>query len=178
VSDSFAEYLQSYEESWLRLQEDHPRLPSYEDQTLYTTWDISLNHVEQQNSLAVKLLQLWAYFDNQDVWLQLLQEGQDCVPKWFCNLTRDRLVFNNAVRVLCDHVSIETNITTQDNSVKSREYSMHSCVHSWTVHVLNQEWDADMAGLTPECVSRHLPGNDQPNSVVIERRLMRHAGKI
>jgi tetratricopeptide (TPR) repeat protein len=55
---------------------------------------------------------------------------------------------------------------------------MHSCVHSWTVHVLNQEWDADMAGLALECVSRHLPDNDQPNSVVIERRLMRHAGKI
>jgi hypothetical protein len=69
VSDSFAEYLQSYEESWLRLQEDTPRLPSYEDRTLYTTWGISLNHVKQQNPLAVKLLQLWAYFDKQDVWL-------------------------------------------------------------------------------------------------------------
>jgi hypothetical protein len=77
VSDSFAEYLQSYEESWLQLQEDSPRLPSYENQTLYTTWGISLSHVKKQSSLATKLLQLWAYFDNQDVWLQLLQEGRN-----------------------------------------------------------------------------------------------------
>jgi hypothetical protein len=73
--DSFDEYLLSYEESWLQLQQDTPQLLSYEDRTLYTTWGISFNHVREQSSLATKLLQLWAYFDNQDMWLQLLQEG-------------------------------------------------------------------------------------------------------
>jgi hypothetical protein len=54
---------------------------------------------------------------------------------------------------------------------------MHSSVHSWTVHVLNEEWDADMAALALECVSRHLPGHNQHNSAVMEWRLMRHAGR-
>jgi tetratricopeptide (TPR) repeat protein len=175
VSDSFAEYLQSYEESWFQLQEDSPRLPSYENQTLYTTWSISLNNVKQQNSLAVNLLQLWAYFDNQDVWLQLLQEGRNSGIKWFCDLTRDRLMFNKAIRVLCDHALVEADSTAQDNSAESRGYSMHSCVHSWTVHVLNQEWDANMASLALNCVGRHMPDTNQHNSLVTERRLMRHA---
>ncbi|RII06805.1 hypothetical protein CUC08_Gglean008882 [Alternaria sp. MG1] len=96
VPDSFAEYLQSYKESWAQLQQDTPQLLSYEDRALYSTWNISLNHVKQQSSLAAKLLQLWAYFDNQDVWLQLLQEGRGNAPEWFCELTRDRLVFNKA----------------------------------------------------------------------------------
>jgi hypothetical protein len=64
VPDSFAEYLQAYGESWLRLQQDTLQLLSYEDRTLYTTWGISLDHVKQQSSLARRLLQLWAYFDN------------------------------------------------------------------------------------------------------------------
>jgi tetratricopeptide (TPR) repeat protein len=175
VSDSFAEYLQSYEESWLQLQEDSPRLPSYENQTLYTTWGISLSHVKKQSSLATKLLQLWAYFDNQDIWLQLLQEGRNSGIKWFCDLTRDRLVFNKAIRVLCDHALVEADSTAQDNSAESRGYSMHSCVHSWTVHVLNQEWDANMASLALHCVGRHMPDTNQHNSLVTQRRLMRHA---
>jgi hypothetical protein len=67
VSTSFADYLQLYRASWLRLQQKTPQLLSYEDRALYSTWNISLDHVKQQSELATKLLQLWAYFDNQDV---------------------------------------------------------------------------------------------------------------
>ncbi|KAI1523851.1 tetratricopeptide repeat domain containing protein, partial [Pyrenophora tritici-repentis] len=126
VPDSFAEYLQSYKESWAQLKQDTPQLLSYEDRTLYTTWGISFDHVKKQSSLATKLLQLWAYFDNQDVWLQLLQEGRDNAPKWFCELTRDRLVFNKAVRVLCDHALVEADTTLGEGGKESRGYGMHS----------------------------------------------------
>jgi hypothetical protein len=73
MSTSFADYRQLYKQSWLRLQQKTPQLLSYEDRALYSTWNISLDHVEQQSELATKLLQLWAYFDNQDIWLELLQ---------------------------------------------------------------------------------------------------------
>jgi hypothetical protein len=45
VSTSFADYLRHYQDSWLRLQESTPRLLSYEDRVLYTTWELSLDHV-------------------------------------------------------------------------------------------------------------------------------------
>ncbi|CAN9331109.1 unnamed protein product [Alternaria alternata] len=96
VSTSLAEYLQLYRQSWLRLQQKMPRLLLYEDRALYSMWNISLDHVKQQSELATKLLQLWAYFDNQNVWLELLQEGRENAPEWFCELMRDRLVFNKA----------------------------------------------------------------------------------
>lgn len=35
--------------------------------TPYSTWQISFDHVAQQNQLSAKLLQLWAYFDNRDL---------------------------------------------------------------------------------------------------------------
>jgi tetratricopeptide (TPR) repeat protein len=111
------------------------------------------------------------------VWLQLLQEGRDNAPEWFRELTENRLEFNKAVKTLSDHALVEVDAASRDDSGESRGCSMHSCVHSWTVHVLNKEWDANMAALALECVSRHLPGDNQHNSVVIERRLMRHVGR-
>lgn len=81
-----------YKASWLRLQQKTPQLLSYEDRTLYSTWNISLEHVKQQSELASKLLQLWAHFDSQDVWLELLQEYREDDLGWFLELTRISLV--------------------------------------------------------------------------------------
>ena len=74
-SISVSGYLRLYKESWAKLQKTSPEVSSYEDRTLYSTWQISYNHVEQQNRFSAKLLQLWAYFDNQDVWFELLRHG-------------------------------------------------------------------------------------------------------
>jgi tetratricopeptide (TPR) repeat protein len=178
VPDSFAEYLQSYEESWLQLQQDTPQLLSYEDRTLYTTWGISFDHVRQQSSLATKLLQLWAYFDSQDVWLQLLQEGRDNAPEWFRELTRDRLVFNKAVRILCNHALVEADAASRDDSVESRGYSMHGCVHVWTTNVVNERWDGEMARLALRCVGLHVPSETALQYWVTQQRLLRHANRF
>ncbi|KAF2190540.1 hypothetical protein K469DRAFT_697793 [Zopfia rhizophila CBS 207.26] len=94
VSTSFADYIRLYKESWLRLQQKTPQLLSYEDRALYSTWEISLDHVKRQSELAATLLQLWAYFDNEDIWLELLQECQRDGPEWFSEVTRDRLSFD------------------------------------------------------------------------------------
>src|SRR4051794_28151998 len=76
VATSFADYLRLYRASWLRLLQTSPEVSTYEDRQLYSTWQLSLDHIkQQQNELSVKLLQLWAYFDNQDLWLELLREG-------------------------------------------------------------------------------------------------------
>src|SRR3954451_14398670 len=65
VATSFADYLRLYEESWLKLQQTSPELDSYEDRAFYSTWQLSFDQIKQQNYLSTKLLQLWAYFDNQ-----------------------------------------------------------------------------------------------------------------
>jgi tetratricopeptide (TPR) repeat protein len=174
---TFAEYLQSYEESWLRLQQDGLQLLSYVDWTLYQTWGISLDLVKQQTSLATRLLQLWAHFDNQDVWLRLLQGGRDNAPEWFCELTQDRLVFNKAVRVLCDHALAEADATFGGGGKKSRGYSMDSCVHAWTKHVVNERWGDGMARLALRCVGLHVPSTNARQCWVTQQRLLRHANQ-
>lgn len=177
MSTSFADYIQQYDTSWLRLQQETPQLLSYEDRSLYSTWNISLEHVKQQNELALKLLQLWAYFDNQDVWLELLQAGNKVGPGWFSELTEDRISFDEVIRVLCDHALVEADAAIGGGSHESRGYSMHSCVHAWTIHMVNETWDDALAGLALMCVGFHVPDIDEVNYWVTRQRLLRHADR-
>jgi hypothetical protein len=82
VAISLSDYLRLYKKSWAQLQESSPELNSYEDRALYSTWQISFQHVKQQNDLSAKLLCFWAYFDSQDLWLELLQHGKLNDPDW------------------------------------------------------------------------------------------------
>src|ERR1700744_1359477 len=65
VSTSFSDYLRLYKASWLKLQITSPQLSSYEDRSLYTTWQITCDRIEQKNAASAKLLKWWAYFDRQ-----------------------------------------------------------------------------------------------------------------
>ncbi len=153
-----------------------PELSAYEDRTLYSTWQISFDHVKQQNELSAKLLHLWAYFDNQDLWFELLRRGNIEGPQWLQELTQDELSFNAAIRALCDHGLVEADSSSQER-IESRGYSIHHCVHSWTIHVLNQEWDYDLAGLALRIVGLHIPRIEVQKSLLAQRRLLQHAAR-
>jgi tetratricopeptide (TPR) repeat protein len=144
---------------------------------LYSTWDISPNHVKQQSLLVFKLLQLWAYFDNQDVWFELLRECQQDGPEWFSQLMEDQLSFDEAVRVLCEHALIEADVTLRYERVESLGYSMHSCVHLRTKHVVNEDWDVNMAKLVLNCVGLHAQDQSRPQQWIVHQRLVGHANR-
>jgi hypothetical protein len=162
VATSFMDYLRLYKGLWLKLQQTSPELDSYEDQVLYSTWQLSFDQIKRQNYLLTKLLQLWVYFDNQDLWFELLQHKPSNAPGWFTQITEDELSFTQAVRILCNYGLVERDKSLEENEVKSRGYSMHSCVYSWTIYVLNQEWEAKMAVIALKCVGSHVPSNEEP----------------
>lgn len=167
VSTTLQDYLVYYNNSWLRLLKTTPNLPSYEDRTLYTTWNLSLEHIKSQNQLSVKLLQLWAHFDNHDLWFELVAAGKEGSPGWYAEMTNDELTFNDAIRPLCNHALVQ--------SLKvGGGYSMHSCVHAWTIHVLNPTTDTSISKLAMTCVSGVL-AESEFCSLTTERRLLPHA---
>jgi len=175
VATSFADYLRLYKSSWLKLQQMTPKLSSYQDHAIYSTWQLSFERIKRQNDLSARLLQLWAYFDNQSIWFELLRHSNSSVPGWFSQLIEDELSFNQAIKALCGHGLAE--LDTSPEETESRAYSMHSCVHSWTIHVLNQEWDFGMARLALECVGSYVPDVIARKSEVTQRRLLRHAAR-
>lgn len=85
----------------------------------------------------------------------------------------DVLSFNQAVSVLCNFGLVEPDRSPQQQS-GSRGYSMHSCVHSWAMFVLNQKWNENLARLALTCVASEIPSSPSENSWLLHRRLLHH----
>ncbi|KAF7512688.1 hypothetical protein GJ744_000255 [Endocarpon pusillum] len=183
VTTSFAEYLQLYETSWLKLQRTSPTLHSYEDRPLYTTWQVTFDRIQKQNAASAQLLKLWAYFDKQDVWFELLRHAHSTDDarstddyKWIDMLTEDELNFNEAVRLLCEYGLAHPEPSLGQSS-GSAGYGVHSCVHSWTISVLNSEWDDGLMRIALTCVASEVPSNNVDNWWLLQHRLLQHAAR-
>lgn len=174
VTTSFSDYLRLYKASWLKLQRTTPQLSSYEDRSLYTTWQVTFDRIEQQNTASAKLLKLWAYFDRQDVWFELLRHTNSADDEWIQKLTEDELNFNEAVALLCSFGLADADRSLQQQ-FGYRGYSVHSCVHSWTVFVLNKEWDEGLARLALTCLASKVPSTNEKDWWLLQRRLLQHA---
>ncbi|ORX95173.1 hypothetical protein BCR34DRAFT_498675 [Clohesyomyces aquaticus] len=162
VGISFTDYLRLYNASWLRLQQPSLGVWSYMDRAPMSTLQLSFERIRQESELSAQLLQLWAYFDNQDLWLELLREGSSGGPVWLRQLTEDEPSFKQVVRVLSNYGLVEVN-QPRASAIESEGYGLHSYVHMWTVHILNEKWKVEIAGLALECA--------------IQRRLLRHAAR-
>lgn len=182
VPVDIADYLRLYKESWSMLHTSTPKLGSYKDSTLCSTWQLSYAQIQHQDSLAAYLLQWWAYFDNEDIWFELLQpsaingtDGADstAASTWMHRVV-DELSFNQAMGTLYDYGFVEPHIYTQD-LVGSRGYSMHACVHSWTVNVLNEHRDASLLQAAVDCVAARVPERSEQQYWLLQRRLLPHA---
>ncbi|KAI1316137.1 kinesin light chain [Xylariaceae sp. FL0255] len=175
VPISLANYLRLYKESWVRLHTDTPNLGSYQDRTLCSTWQLSYVQVQTQDRLAAHLLQWWAYFNNEDIWFELLQAANTDDPAWIHELA-DELSFNHAMGTLHNYGFIEPHVSNLD-MVGSRGYSMHACVHSWTIFVLNMDLDNCLARATINCVAARAPSQDEHQFWSLQNRLLSHATK-
>jgi tetratricopeptide (TPR) repeat protein len=174
---SFRQYLDKYNEKWDILHQTAINLPEYRDRTLYTTWDLSFEQVQRQDQHrrtdAASLLRLLAYFDHQDVWYGLLHAGTGLgQPIWFVNLTTDQLVFENTMRTLADFCLVEAHIATES-------YSLHTCVHDWTLSSLNRVVSMELYDLAFCCV-RKLINRDKADQLAYaqNRRLVPHAIRL
>lgn len=84
------------------------------------------------------MLKLFAYFDNQDIWYELLHAGViDDLPAWLQASLANKIDFESVMGRLVEHCLVEVQSTTQS-------YSVHDCVHDWTLGELNQVVDPQL----------------------------------
>ncbi|KAK5702381.1 hypothetical protein LTR17_022378 [Elasticomyces elasticus] len=178
ASVSVATYLRLYKTSWSRLHEDDAGLETYEDRTLYSTcggsrWSGS----QQQNELSAKVLGLWFYFSSQDHWYQLVLHGHaECLP-WLRDLTESLRASIKAMRLLCNYGLAESDTVLAGNN-EYGGYSVHTCVHALTIHVLNKQWDDRLAGFAVSALSQHVPSQEAKVPWTTQRRLVQHDSEI
>ncbi|KAK8073318.1 hypothetical protein PG994_004217 [Apiospora phragmitis] len=174
VTTSWAEYLEMYQNSWSRLQQGSPDLPAY-DSTMYATWNISFARIQKQDQAAAKLLGMWAYFNKDDLWYELLHQGGSGIPKWLEDMTEGRITFDKTMRVLCSHGLVDANPATRECGAQSRGYNVHGCVHSWMQHILNPTTNLELTKAAIRCVARHVPSETEREYWWVQRRLIQHA---
>ncbi|CAI6092175.1 unnamed protein product [Clonostachys chloroleuca] len=173
VAASFSDYLRLYTKSWARLHASTPDLGSYQDRTLSSTWQVSYEQVQEKNALSAHLLQWWAYFNNEDIWFELIQPCDDEGMPWMFELN-DELKFNSAIGILHDYGFVEPHRPSPD-LIESRGYSIHACLHSWTIHKLNHGCDGDLKRLALNRIASRVPSRNDDKFWLLQRRLLSHA---
>ncbi|KAH0837138.1 Pfs, NB-ARC and TPR domain protein [Fonsecaea pedrosoi] len=172
-SISFGQYLRQYHARW-KVIDSMEALPEYPSRTLYMTWTLSFTRIEQQCPRAAHLLRFLAYLDHQDVWFQLFTRVQgDNRPAWFTELAGDECVFEDTMHILTRYCLVEAHYQTGS-------YSLHVCVHDWTLEGLNQPIDARQYWLAFDCVASHVDKDENWDhlSTIRYRPITRHAERL
>ncbi|KAK5238550.1 hypothetical protein LTR47_000293 [Exophiala xenobiotica] len=170
---TFERYLREYED---RFEIDPKRpfqLQEYQDRTLYTTWDISYSQLQKEDPIAAKLLKLLAYFDNQSLWYELFSAGfNHDSPEWLREVIADDLSFASVMGRLTEYCFIEVQVAT-------KSWSMHNCIHDWTLAMLNKDLDGRQFWYAFNCVAASIKGEDWESfGRLIYNRLATHATRL
>ncbi|KAF7509631.1 hypothetical protein GJ744_007669 [Endocarpon pusillum] len=169
TTGTFSDYLQLYEDRLEELEQNSEGLLEYDDRRLWTTWAISLKQIESHDPEAVKLIQLLAYFDNQDIWYGLLRPGGDCGLPWLSDVVRNEIRFNRAMAKLHDYSLID---------IWPGSYSIHACLHDWALGFLNRDLNSALHGVALHCVGQNVVDWSSPGCYIGNRRLLQHAIRL
>jgi tetratricopeptide (TPR) repeat protein len=170
---STQEYLNLYDQQWDELQENADELLEYENRTLFTTWNLSLEQVRQQNPAAANLMSFLAYLSNTglnyDLFRSAKNRGRVFKASWLNDLVGSKVVFNKAMATLQNYSLVE--YTPQG-------YSLHTCVHDWTLQALNNVIEEDYYWDAMLCIASNVIELDKENSWQINHRLLQHAHRL
>src|SRR5271156_3958817 len=166
---SFGGYLDLYNGSWNDLTQYSDGLLDYEDRTLYSTWNLSLQQVRSQDPEATELLRLMAYLDNQDVWYELVQAGVEDLGLWWSDVVKNKIRFDRAMSKLHDYSLVE---------IRTGSYSLHTCVHDWTLECLNRDLNDEICQIAVRCVANSVKSRTEEDYWIINRRLLQHVQRL
>ncbi|KAF5854888.1 hypothetical protein ETB97_010885 [Aspergillus alliaceus] len=124
------EYTELYRTSWFNLQSQSGPTRHYQQGNMIQTWMITYQEIQKRDPIAAKLLLLLAFFDNQDIWYELIHSGMNYSdpPAWFKTAVSTKLVFKTKLRVLIKFSLVETG--QQEGS-----YTLHPVVQDWCTHI-------------------------------------------
>jgi tetratricopeptide (TPR) repeat protein len=173
---SVEKYQQLYENSWNVLHTRMRKLHDYPHRTIANTWMISYTHLSKVNKPATKLLRMWGYLDNRDLWYGLLcwRRHQSNVPDWLRAITESEFAFLDAIEALLDQSLIE-------QVEESNSYAMHSVIHDWIRSGALPDDDDDVSPFTTAltCVGlAALPYYSDKDPWILRKRLLPHADRL
>ncbi|KAH6633953.1 hypothetical protein B0J18DRAFT_414818 [Chaetomium sp. MPI-SDFR-AT-0129] len=170
-----ATYVRLYKEQWDGLigPDRISELPlvNHEQISIATTWTISFKAIEARSASAAKLLRLWAFLDNKDLWYGLLQQavcGGGDWPGWIREVASNETEFVDVTRLLRWYSLIEV-----QESVPN--YGIHPVMHRWTSSIQDSDEKAEYIRLALRVIGSSVPINTTDADWRLQRRLLPHA---
>ncbi|KAJ5663246.1 hypothetical protein N7507_003977 [Penicillium longicatenatum] len=168
------EYLELYRSSWSDLQSQSGPTRHYQQGNMVQTWMVTYQEIQRRDPTAAKLLLLFAFFDNRDIWYELLLSGLNCsgLPTWFEMAVSSKLVFKTKVKALVGFSLVET-------KQQGESYTLHPVVQSWCHHVADyNDLTSQLHELALVCVGYMVPHNSEREYAQIQQRLFPHANYL
>ena len=179
---SMAEYLELYNTAWDDLMTSsaghQTTLPEYGNRSIQTTWTVSFEGVKKKNEDAAKMLQVWSYLDNRDIWFEIFNNKRNAdlrhwsnPPAWFRRVVHDKISFRGVTATLLAYSLIEAK---QD----SESYGVHPVVHEWCGKTVTTDRQQELAFLAITSVAFGVPYMSDSGCWSLRRRLLQHANRF
>ncbi|KAI9037125.1 uncharacterized protein KD926_000842 [Aspergillus affinis] len=169
-----SEYLEDYQESWFELQAQSLPTRHYHQGNILQTWAVSYHEIQKRDSTAAILLLFLSFFDNQDIWYELVAGGRHCpnVPDWFEMAVGRKFDFKARIKTLLAFSLIET-------KPQGGSYRLHPVVQDWCTHVAGTENHISrLREIALVSIGYTVPGSDEKDYARVQRRLLPHANYV
>lgn len=118
------------------------------------------------------MLKLLAYFENQGFSCETFGVNSDNCPRWLAGWIKSNMQFRVLTGVLVDYNFLDVHPTGQS-------WSMHNCLHDWTLAALNQRVDQGYYWYSFGCVLETLDWNElNSGAYLISSPTVRHALRL
>lgn len=118
TSISVLGYIKLYHEAWKNLMESQHQFASQGslDSSVLTTWTLLFRRLEERNCHAAKLLLLWGFLDNRDIWYGLFKSAlsqkvvASKLPVWYTKCVNDYSSFVKCTQLFVLYSFIDVKI--------------------------------------------------------------------
>ncbi|KAF2874191.1 hypothetical protein BDV95DRAFT_616739 [Massariosphaeria phaeospora] len=174
-----ASYLEFYTQRWSELMKaDHladTPLQDYPDRSVWTTWAISYQAVYDKHEATARLLLLWSFLDNKNLWYGLFAAtcaastvAASLLSAWIGHIASSELDFSQAMQLLRSYSLIE-------EVAETTSYATHPVVHQWAHHSQGKYFAIELSQLAVITVGSAVPGSSTRNYSTLQRYLLPHA---
>ena len=145
------------------------------DQSVLTTWTLLFERLEERSGHAAKLLILWGFLDNRDIWYELFIPALTLtvaleLPSWYANCVEDYSSFIECTQLFVLYSFI-------DIKMGSTSFSVHPVLHQWCFQTSKEDM-AEMAWLASVLVASSAPKNTIADYTLVQRRLLPHCDRV
>jgi tetratricopeptide (TPR) repeat protein len=153
---SLTRYLNLYQTHRKDLMQRRGRLVKDHPETVATTWDISIQKVEQEKPAAVALLKLCAFLAPDAIEEEMIVKGTKYLGKELSSVVADELLLNEVIEVLRRYSLVKRNQAT-------KALSIHRLVQAVLRDGMNSRMQRQWAARAVQVVSEEFPSGKYEN---------------